>query len=47
VAFVATVRQLLTAVENVGIAISALLPVLTLGALAWMAVRRWRLRRAW
>jgi hypothetical protein len=46
-AFVATVRQLLTAVENVGIAISALLPVLTLGALAWMAVRRWRLRRAW
>jgi len=45
-AFVATVRHVLAAVENVGIVISALLPVLTLGALAWLAVRRWQLRRA-
>lgn len=43
-AFLNTVRQILVAVEGAAVVVSALVPVLLLGALAWLLLRRLRAR---
>ena len=43
-AFLNTVRQILVAVEGAAVVLSALVPVLVLGALAWLLLRRLRAR---
>lgn len=45
-AFVATVRQVLSAVERLAVLASALVPVLILAAAVWLLVRRWMVARA-
>ena len=43
-AFLNTVRQILVAVEGAAVVVSALIPMLILGALAWLVFRRLRAR---